>query len=193
MILYLHGFLSSPASTKARQLQAALAAVGRAGDFLCPALPVSPRAAADVALASAGLEDPGKLSVIGSSLGGYYATWLAERLRCRAVLLNPAVRPYDLFAERVGWHTEAVTGRRVEVRPEYIDELRALDTPVLTHPERYLLVAATGDELLDYREMVEKYAGCSMRIVQGSDHALSDFADHLPEVLRFCGVSPATA
>jgi len=192
VILYLHGFLSSPASTKAKQVRSALALAGREADFLCPPLPVSPRAAAEVALASAQLEDPRNLSLIGSSLGGYYATWLAERLGgCRAVLLNPAVRPYEDLLAYLGWHNDA-GGRQVEVRPEYLDELRALETPRRTDPGRYLLLAATGDEVIDYRQMIAKYAHCRMRVIAGSDHALSDFPQYLPEVLRFCGVSLPT-
>jgi len=191
VILYLHGFLSSPASVKAKQVRSALAQAGREADFLCPPLPVSPRAAAEVALASAQLEEPRNLSLIGSSLGGYYATWLAEHLGCRAVLLNPAVRPYEDLVAYLGWHNDA-GGRQVEVRPEYLDELRALETPRLTDPDRYLLLAATGDEVIDYRRMIAKYADCRMHVIAGSDHALSDFPQYLPEVLRFCGVSLPT-
>ncbi len=191
MILYLHGFLSSPASAKARQLHEALDRAGCGEDFVCPRLPVSPRAAAEVVLATAQLEDPGRLVIVGSSLGGFYATWLAEAFGGHALLLNPAVRPYELLRDRVGWLQDA-GGTPVEVRPEYLDELRALETR-LTRPERYLLIAATGDELIDYRAMVERYGACPMRILPGSDHALSDFASLLPEVLRFCGVPPAVA
>lgn len=188
MILYLHGFLSSPKSTKAAQIEAALARAGRAGDFLCPQLPVSARAAAEVVLATAALEDPEHLAVIGSSLGGYYATWVAERLRCRAVLLNPAIRPYEHLSSRVGWHTD-YAGQRVEVRPEFLDELRALETGAPGEAQRYFLVAATGDELIDYREMLDKYRDCRTRLIEGSDHALSDFERYLPEVLAFCGIA----
>jgi predicted esterase YcpF (UPF0227 family) len=191
LILYLHGFLSSPLSGKARQLQAALVERGRGDDFLCPALPVSPRGAAEVALALAQLEDPAQLCVVGSSLGGYYATWLAERVPCRVVLLNPAIRPYDHLFTEPGWRRD-YAGQNVEIRAEYADELRALEVPGLTRAERYLLVAATGDEFIDYRDMVERYAGCRTRLIQGSDHALSDFAVHLPEVLDFCAINRAT-
>jgi predicted esterase YcpF (UPF0227 family) len=191
LILYLHGFLSSPLSGKARQLQSALAARGRGDDFLCPALPVSPRGAAEVAMALAQLEDPAQLCVIGSSLGGYYATWLAERVPCRAVLLNPAIRPYDHLFTEPGWRTD-YAGQPVEIRAEYADELRALAVPALTRPERYFLVAATGDEIIDYRDMLERYAGCRTHLIEGSDHALSDFAAVLPEVLDFCGINPTT-
>jgi predicted esterase YcpF (UPF0227 family) len=192
VILYLHGFLSSPASAKARQLRSALAAAGCAADFVCPQLPVSPRAAAEVALATAELEEPTRLCLVGSSLGGYYATWLAERLGCRAVLLNPAVRPYDLLAAQVGPQTDHASGLPVEVAAEYLDELRALDTGAVHVPGNYLLIATTGDEVIDYRDMLARYPNCATRLVEGSDHAISDFARYLPEVLAFCGASPPT-
>ena len=187
MILYLHGFLSSPSSGKARQLHAALAAHGRGDDFLCPALPVSPRGAADMALALAHLEDPSRLCLIGSSLGGYYATWLAQQIDCRAVVLNPAIRPYEHLFTQAGWRQD-YAGQMVEIRPEFGDELRALETGALVRPERFFLVAATGDAVIDYRDMLERYAGCPTRLIQGSDHGLSDFPAHLPEVLAFCGI-----
>jgi predicted esterase YcpF (UPF0227 family) len=188
VILYLHGFRSSPQSKKATQLRQALAARGHAGDFVCPQLPASPRAAAHLVEAAARLEDPQRLAVIGSSLGGYYATWLAERSGCRAVLLNPAIRPYDDLRDHLGPQPVYFSQATVDIRPEYLDELRALDTAGITRPQRYLLVAATGDELIDYRTMLAKYAGCRVRLIEGSDHALSDFESHLDEVLAFCGI-----
>jgi hypothetical protein len=190
VILYLHGFRSSPQSNKARLVRAALAAHGRVDDFLCPQLPASPRAAAQLIEATARLEEPATLSLIGSSLGGYYATWLAERIGCRAVLLNPAISPYDDLRQHLGTQPVFFSAQTIEVRPEFMDELRALDTPVITRPERYFLVAATGDEVIDWRTMAAKYAGCRQRIVEGSDHQLGDFAGHLGEVLAFCGVRP---
>ena len=188
MILYLHGFRSSPQSKKAQMVREALAAAGRGGDFLCPQLPASPRAAAQLIEAAARLEDPRTLSLIGSSLGGYYATWLAERTGCRAVLLNPAITPYDDLRPHLGTQPVFFSTQTIEVRPEFMDELRALDTPRITRPERYFLVAATGDEVIDWRAMAAKYAGCRQQIVAGSDHQLNDFAAYLGEVLGFCDV-----
>ncbi len=188
MILYLHGFRSSPASKKATQIREALRARGRADDYVCPQLPASPRAAIGVALAAAKLEDPARLALIGSSLGGYYATYVAEQLGCRAALLNPAIRPYEDLRAYVGVHPVYSADATIEWKPEYLDELRAIDTPRITRPERYFLLAATGDELIDWRTMVEKYEGCRRRVIEGSDHALADFANYLDEVLAFCGI-----
>jgi hypothetical protein len=189
MILYLHGFRSSPASRKASMLREAMAARGLAADYVCPQLPASPRAAINLALGAAKLEAPERLALIGSSLGGYYATWLAERLGCRAVLLNPAIRPYVDLRAYLGEQTVYHSGATIDMKAEYLDELLALDAPAVTRPQRYFLIAATGDALIDYRTMVEKYAGCRQRVIEGSNHELSDFASYLDEVLAFCGVS----
>lgn len=188
MILYLHGFRSSPASRKAMYLRARLRERGLEADYVCPQLPASPRAAVEVALAAAQLAPPQQLAIIGSSLGGYYATWLAERLGCRAVLLNPAITPYEDLRAYLGEQRVYFSSATIEMRPEYLDELRALDTPRITRPERYFLLAATGDRLIDWRTMVAKYAGCRQRVIEGSDHELSDFAQYADEVLAFCGV-----
>lgn len=197
MILYLHGFRSSPQSFKARLMAEALAAQGLTGerDWQCPQLPVSPREALELSmtLARRQLEtasSPRELTVIGSSLGGYYATWLAEQLGCKAVLLNPAVEAARDLATQIGSHRMYHSDAPMEFRPEYVDELRAAYVPAVTQPDRYFLIAATGDEVLDWREMRDRFAGCRQRIIPGSDHGLSDFAQWLPEVLDFAQSAP---
>src|SRR5690606_8653064 len=124
---------------------------------------------------------------IGSSLGGFYATWLAERLGCRAVLLNPVVHAARDLATQVGSHRTFHGDEPFEFLPAYVDELAhaEADIPMLTRPERYFLLAATGDEVLDWREMQARFAHSPKRIIPGSDHGISDFADWLPEVLAF--------
>jgi predicted esterase YcpF (UPF0227 family) len=186
-LLYLHGFRSSPRSFKARVVQQRMAAAGRAGDLTCPQLPPSPKAAMDLVLMLVE-RYAGNLAIIGSSLGGFYATWLAERFGCRAALINPAVDPLKDLDEHVGITTEWHTGEPFEFRREYIDELAALKIDRITQPERYFLLAATGDEVLDYRDMVAHYAGAHQHVIQGSDHAVSEFEQYVDEVLAFCGV-----
>lgn len=186
MILYLHGFRSSPQSFKARMMAAHFAAAGRADEFLCPQLPASPREAVALAERLAAPHAPERVALVGSSLGGYYATWLAERLGVRAVLLNPGIFAERDLAPHVGRHTMYHSDAPFEFRAEYVDELHALAVPRITRPERYFLIAATGDEVLDWREMALHYPGARQRIVQGSDHGLSDFAEHLEAVLSFC-------
>ena len=192
MILYLHGFRSSPTSRKATVLRERMQALGRAREYACPALPPSPRAAVDLALQLLVNLQPSSIALIGSSLGGYYATWLAERLGCRAVLLNPALTPARDLEAHLGRQPVYFTDDEIDFRPEYLAELRAIDTPVITRPERYFLVAATGDTLIDYRAMTERYKGARQRVIEGSNHELSDFALYMDEVLEFCGVAEAT-
>jgi predicted esterase YcpF (UPF0227 family) len=189
VIVYLHGFRSSPASRKATMLREAMAARGRVDEYLCPALPASPaRAIEETARLVQGVA-PERLALIGSSLGGYYATWLAERMGCRAVLLNPAIRPQDDLAKHLGVQPVYFSEALIDFRPEYLAELEAIDTPTITRPERYLLIAATGDAVIDYRTMTRKYRGARQVVVEGSDHELSDFANYMDDVLEFCGQS----
>jgi predicted esterase YcpF (UPF0227 family) len=129
-----------------------------------------------------------RITLIGSSLGGYYATWLAERYGCRAVLLNPAVTPPRDLEQYVGVTTAFHSDEPFEFKREYIDELKELRVERITRPERYFLIAATGDEVLDWREMTAHYAGARQHVIDGSDHGLSDFEKYIDEVLGFCGV-----
>ncbi len=186
MILYLHGFRSSPKSFKARVVQERMTAAGRAGDLICPQLPASPKAAMELALLLAERHAPHNLSIIGSSLGGFYATWLAERLGVRAVLLNPSVDPLKSLDKHVGVTTNWHSSEPFEFRREYIDELAELKITRITQPERYFLVAATGDEVLDYRDMLAHYPGARQHVIAGSDHAISEFSQYVDEVLAFC-------
>ncbi|MTV40078.1 YqiA/YcfP family alpha/beta fold hydrolase [Duganella radicis] len=188
MILYLHGFRSSPQSMKARVVGERMAALGLADQVLSPQLPASPKLAMELALSLIEGIPVDELSIIGSSLGGYYATWLAERIGCRAVLLNPAVVPSLDLDQHVGVTTQYHSDQPFEFKREYIDELRALEVPKISKPERYFLIAATGDEVLDYRDMVAHYQGARQHIIEGSDHAISAFPRYVDAVLDFCGV-----
>ena len=187
MILYLHGFRSSPRSFKARVVHERMAAANRGNELICPQLPASPNEAMQLALLLVERYDPDQLAIIGSSLGGFYATWLAERLGCRAALVNPAVDPLKDLDQHVGVTTAWHSDDRFEFKREYIDELAALEVERITRPERYFLLAATGDEVLDYRDMVAHYAGARQHVIEGSDHAIPEFQQYVDEVLAFCG------
>jgi len=189
MILYLHGFRSSPRSFKARLLGERMAALGRSAEYHCPQLPASPREATSLAEELIHGVDPEQVTLIGSSLGGYYATWIAERFGCRAVVLNPAVKPPRDLEKYVGVTTAYHSDEPFEFKREYIDELKALEVERITQPERYFLVAATGDEVLDWREMVAHYPGAKQCIIQGGDHGISAFEDYIDQVLAFCGIT----
>jgi hypothetical protein len=193
-IVYLHGFRSSPQSVKATQFRRFVATLPGA---LRPRLYV-PELQHRPALAIAGVADwierevgasglPA-LTFVGSSLGGYYATHLAERYGVRAALINPAVRPYDDLQPYVGTQQNLYTGEAFEVTAAHFAELRALAVGRITRPGRYLLLVESGDEVLDYREAVAFYAGAWQYVRGGGDHAFRDFEAQIPVILKFAGV-----
>ena len=185
-LLYLHGFRSSPQSTKARQMAAHVAQHHPQVRFWCPQLPPSPQAA--MALVAQGVAAwPGSaMAVIGSSLGGFYASWVAQHKGCPSVLLNPAVHPArDLeryIGEQTAWHDPS---EHFYFRPEYIDELRALDTSGHAPAAPELAIIAQGDEVLDWREMAARYPQARQLVQEGGEHALLNFADYLPTITDF--------
>jgi predicted esterase YcpF (UPF0227 family) len=189
-IVYLHGFRSSPASTKARLLGEAVAALpqSRRPTLQVPALDHRPAVAMAKVLALADDVPPDRLTFVGSSLGGFYATCAAERLGASAVLVNPVIRPYDDLAAYRGLQTNLYTGEAFEVTERDFDELRALRVARITRPARYFLMAQAGDEVLDYREAVCFYAGAWQWVEGGGDHAFRAFEEHIPALLRFGGV-----
>lgn len=184
MLIYIHGFNSSALSYKAGLLREYMANLELADHYVCPELPHRPAQA--IALLRGLLEDhdPATVTLVGSSLGGFYATSLAEHLGARAVLVNPAVRPYELLASHLGPQKNLYTGEAYELTPQHIDELRVLEVDAIT-PSRYLLITATGDAVLDYRAGVQRYAGCEQIVVSGSDHGFREFSDYLDTVVAF--------
>lgn len=188
-LLYLHGFRSSPQSTKARQMAALMAERFPQVQRWCPQLPPSPQAAAALIAQGTAHWPADTSAVIGSSLGGFYATWIAALRGWRAVLINPAVDPArDLsryIGEQTSWHDPQ---ERFFFAPEFVDELRALAVGPLTHPKHFMTLIAKGDEVLDWREMTARYTGAQQTVLEGGDHALSDFQAHIPKVLAFLGL-----
>ena len=188
-LLYLHGFRSSPASTKARMTGAAVANRHPEVTWLCPQLPPSPQQAMAQVLHSIAQWPRHSMAIVGSSLGGFYATWLAEQLGCRAVLLNPAVHPARDLAAHLGENTQWHDPESSFVfEAAYVDDLRAMEVAHITQPERYFAVIAKGDEVLDWQEMTAHYPGVSLKLLETGDHALSDYDQHLDAVLAFVGL-----
>lgn len=184
-VLYLHGFRSSPASFKARRVAAWLAEQRPDVQFWCPQLPPSPAAAMALVAEGCAHWGPGS-AVLGSSLGGFYASVVAEARGWPALVMNPAVDPARDLAHYIGEQSAYHDPQQhFFFRPEFVDELRRMAPAAITRPERYAALIAQGDELLDWREMAAHYAGARQCVIPGSDHALSDFEDHLPFVLRF--------
>jgi len=189
-LLYLHGFRSSPRSAKAVQVAQRVATHHPGVTWWCPSLPPSPAEAMRQVMAGVAAWPRTSMGVIGSSLGGFYATVVAEATGCRTVLLNPAVDPARDLARHIGeqttWHDPS---QRFFFEPRFVDELQALTPDAVTRPPRYAAVIAKGDEVLDWREMAARYAGARITLLEGGDHALSDFERHLPGVLEFLGLT----
>ena len=185
-LLYLHGFRSSPQSTKARQFARRVAERHPAVTWWCPQLPPSPRETMAMLMQGTASWPADRMAVVGSSLGGFYATCVAEARSCKAVVLNPAVNPARDLAgytgEQTAWHDPQ---QRFVFEPGFIDEFRALEPGPLADPSQYFAVIAKGDEVLDWREMTGRYPGAQVKLLEGSDHALSDFDRHIDEVFAF--------
>lgn len=192
-LVYIHGFNSSPRSAKARLLGAAMARDFPGVRYCIPALPAAPGTAAlhvlqqelDALLAS-GLEPV----LLGSSLGGFYATWLAEQRGLRAVLVNPVVRPHRLFAPYLGPQCNPYTGERYELTAAHVDELAGMAVEQVSRPRDFLVLLQTGDETLDWRDAWAHYAACSLLKLVGGDHGFEHFEDALPLIYRFAGLIP---
>jgi uncharacterized protein len=184
MIVYLHGFNSSPQSNKAQVLGRYMAQRGLAAQYACPALPP---------LASDAIREIEKLApdedfcFVGSSLGGFYATHLAEKHGAKSALINPAIDPHIGLRAYLGTQKNLHTGEPYELTEAHLREWEKLYVPRIT-PARYLLIVETGDEVLDYRKAVARYAGAQQLVIPGGDHSLQSFPEHLPRILRFAGL-----
>jgi len=184
-LVYLHGFVSSPQSKKAVMLGDYLANCVSGVEYRVPPLHHRPSVALAQAMAACHGIAAGDLTLVGSSLGGFYATVAAERLACRAALLNPAVRPHTHFDRYLGAQRNPYTGEEFVLGPEHIADLEAMQPAGITRPERYWLFVETGDVVLDYREAVDFYAGALATVVRGGDHTLASFPEHVPELVEW--------
>ena len=194
-LVYLHGFNSSPQTVKGRKLAAAAAALSDPPRVHIPMLHHRPAIAMrDVrAWVDANVRDRAaltSLTFVGSSLGGYYATWLAEEFGTRAIVINPAVRPATSLAAHLGPQRNLHTGEAWELTQEHFGELEALWVARLTLMERYFLLMRSGDELLDWREAVARYAGAWQYVAGGGDHGWEDIDGEIASILRFAGIGP---
>jgi predicted esterase YcpF (UPF0227 family) len=182
MIIYLHGFRSSPASGKVRLLAQRMDERGLADRFCCEPLPVGPKQAVEsVERAIVGAASPPLLA--GSSLGGFYATYLAEKHDLRAVLINPAVDAHLVLAANVGPQTNLYTGESFEFTTDHITQLADMAQPRIARPGRFWVLLETGDEVLDYRKAVLRYAGARQTVIEGGDHSFRHFADYIDEII----------
>lgn len=188
LVVYLHGFRSSPNSTKAVMTGEAVRALStkdHSYEWYCPQLLASPKESLEMVVKRIDQAKVDLTVIVGSSLGGFYTNYLAEKYQCKGIVLNPAVYAARELEPHVGMMTAYDSEEPFDFKAEYIDELCALQVDSLTDPKRYFLIAAKGDELLDWREMVAFYPGAKQLILEGSDHGISDYLNHLPAVIDF--------
>ncbi|MGY3887048.1 YqiA/YcfP family alpha/beta fold hydrolase [Aeromonas aquatica] len=192
VLLYLHGFNSSPGSAKAQQMAAWVAEHRPDIEVLIPAQPNTPGAAwAAIAQAiEAAIARHGnglRLGAVGSSLGGFMATRVSELYGCRAALINPAVRPHELLRDYLGPQCNPYTDERYELLPAHMDELKALAVPV-TAPERLWILQQQEDEVLDYRKALDEYHFARLSLECGGNHAFEGFERYPAQIVRFLGI-----
>ncbi|WP_409277336.1 YqiA/YcfP family alpha/beta fold hydrolase [Pseudomonas defluvii] len=187
-ILYIHGFNSAPSSKKATQLVAVMQRLGLEAQLRVPALHHHPREA--IAQLEAAIAELGAPLLVGSSLGGYYATSLAERHGLKALLINPAVNPHQLFDGYLGSQQNLYTGETWELTVDHVHALAELEVAPPRDAERFQVWLQTADETLDYRRAEAFYRACALRIQAGGDHSFQGFAERLPALLNFAGIAP---
>ena len=185
-ILYIPGFNSAPASKKATQLSSLMQRIGCSDQLRVPALHHHPREA--IAQLQAAISDLGRPLLVGSSLGGYYATYLAEQHGLKALLVNPAVSPHRMFDGYLGTQTNLYSGQTWELTHDHVTALAELEVAAPQDPERYQVWLQTADETLDYRLAEKYYKACALRIQAGGDHSYQGFAQQLPALLNFAGI-----
>lgn len=183
-LFYIHGFNSSPQSAKARLLAGALTPYSNV-HFHVPTLPYDPQQA--IAALQQEIEAclPESIGLVGSSMGGFYGTTMAEKYDLPLVLVNPAIRPFELLMDYLGENTNIYTGEKYTFTAKHIDILKQLDVPQITRPQRYLLLTQTADEVLDYRQGVEKFANSEQIVEAGGSHGFDGFERYIPNILNF--------
>jgi uncharacterized protein len=186
LLLYIHGFNSSPLSLKA-QVMAEYCKQHRPDIRVeIPQMPCYPEQAAvfiDDLVSS--LKHDYAIGLVGSSLGGYISTWLNSRHQLPAVLVNPAVKPYELLQDYLGEQVNPYTSEKYWLEPQHIDELKAMDVDQLVDPKQFWLLQQMGDEVLDYRQAVEKYAASKQTVEPDGDHSFVDFERFPADVIQF--------
>ena len=200
LIVYLHGFNSSPASTKAQQFKQWLEAHPDIAECWIPELPVCPEDVVQLLQSRLLAEVTTRpIHIIGSSMGGFIGTWLQNRLQevhpentGKLAIINPAVRPWELFQDYLGTQTNYHTGEQYELTEQNVNQLKPLDVLTLSTPENIMVLLQTGDETLDYRKAVDKYHGCHQIIQEGGTHSFEGFDQMIPEIISFLGLKTVT-
>jgi predicted esterase YcpF (UPF0227 family) len=185
IIIYLHGFLSSPQSHKAQLTQAYVAAHHPQLRLVVPQLPNHPQAAMSLVCGLVEQYQGAVIGFIGSSMGGYFSSFLREKYGGKAVLINPAVQPYHLLADYLGEHVNPYTGQEFTLDASHVTDLTHFDTRILSKPENYWVLLQTGDETLDYCQAQHKYQHGKLTVEQGGDHSFQGYERYLPNIFQF--------
>ncbi|MBA5762235.1 esterase YqiA [Vibrio sp. 404] len=186
LLLYIHGFNSSPLSHKANVMKEYCAQHRPDIKVVVPQLPCFPQQASKLLLDLVNqYKDDYQIGLVGSSLGGYMSTWLNAQFGFKAVLVNPAVKPYELLLDYLGEQENPYTHERYILEAHHVDELRALDVPQLLNPIDFWLLQQTEDEVLDYRQAVAKFALAKQTVEQGGDHSFVDFERYPKQIVEF--------
>ncbi|HFQ5057095.1 TPA: esterase YqiA [Vibrio vulnificus] len=189
LLLYIHGFNSSPLSIKANLMREYCEQYRPDIKVVVPQLPSFPQAAAECLLEIVQQhKTTRRIGLVGSSLGGYLSTWLNAEFGFRAVVVNPAVKPYELLADYLGPQTNPYTHESYTLEARHIDELKALEVKEVANPESFWLLQQTEDEVLDYRQAVEKYAGSAQTVEEGGDHSFVGFERYPERIIHFLGL-----
>lgn len=185
-VLYLHGFNSSPQSMKAQLTKNYFSENFPDINFYSPQLASSPDGVIEQlsGLIAQKNSEENVWYFIGSSLGGYFSTYLAEKYQGKAVLINPAIKPFDLLADYIGDQTNPYTKEVYRIEKHFIDSLKSLEQKIISK-NNYLVMVQTGDEVLDYQQAVEKYCDCQLVVQKGGDHSFVDYSRMLPKIAMF--------
>lgn len=189
VLIYIHGFLSSSQSEKAQEVRDYIEAEQLAVDFIAPTLADYPLASYQQLQQLVEQYQPRPIALIGSSMGGFMATALVQQYGMRAVVINPAVKPYHLIDAVLGEHTNPYTGVNFCLTTAHTDELRQLEVATINQPENIMVLLQTGDETLDYRHAVEYYRGCLQQVEEGGDHGFQHLDKQLPQIMKFLHIA----
>ncbi len=186
LLLYIHGFNSSPLSMKANLMREYCQQHRPDIKVIIPQLPCFPQQSAQMLLDIVEqYQDDYKIGLVGSSLGGFMSTWLNSKFGFKAVLVNPAVKPYELLVDYLGEQTNPYTDETYTLEAHHIDELKALDVQSIASPNSFWLLQQTEDEVLDYRQAVNKFAQSKQTVEQGGDHSFVGFERYPAKIIEF--------
>lgn len=191
ILLYLHGFNSSPASTKAVRLKQWLLAHHPTVTMLVPQIASSPKRVAAFLANLVEQHMSQRLGLVGASLGGYYATWLSQRYRLPAVVINPVVYSDELRKNFLGSHYHLPTGEYYTVSASHLEELKALQVNPLVAPNLLWLLQQKADEVLDYRLALDYYRPCRQHVEAGGNHAFTQLERFFPHIVDFLALNPS--